>query len=842
MRRRSFFRRIFGLSMLGSFIVFLAFTTSVFSDMADPSLLPQQSPVPTLHTIYLPVSGNVFIVSKPNGDLGDAPDSTNSYGSLMTAYPAGGPTGVIAKYPSVYKAGSPPYGPLHRNAQLRFHLGPTISREHEADVGYDQDLYNNLDPTLDQPNRDRADDGVAPNPNLSHCTQTTLTYVVTVPPGMPGSEAYVNLWFDWDRGGSWGQQLDCPGTIANEWAVQNQIIGLPGPGSYTFTTTTFLPHNPEPDKCLWWRITLAESPATAADGSGPASAYKFGETEDYYTCGDVEPTRTPTATPSITPQATETPTATPTKSQEDRHSDLGDAPDSSNNFGLPMTAYPLGGPLGVFARYPTVFGTGSPPYGPLHHNQVLYFFLGPGITFEDEADIGPDSDPTNNILPSLDAPDRDLRDDSVSVLPPLPDCKATTLDYTVTVPAGAPASQPFVNLWFDWNRSGFWGETFDCVLPDGTSVLSQEWAVQNQSIALPGPGSYTFTTPAFVPYNSAASDLCLWWRITLSDSPATAADGSGPSSGYKLGETEDYYTCSEDATPTPSPTSTPTWTPTYTPTYTPTHTPTNTPTLRPPTNTPTYTPTLRPPTHTPTYTPTLRPPTHTPTYTPTLRPPTRTPTPTETTTYTPTYTPTETSTPTETPTPTETSTSTITPTATDTPSVTPTSTLTETPTSTPTATATPRIPVLTGISSTFRVDKDPTGNTVVGIRIHVQDPTLDGLIHDVDIVFNKQDPPWPWAEPLQQPNGWQFEPTSNGIRFVTENNPLRYCQEQWFGLVLPPDFPIGDIITIYLTDKDHNIIGQIGSQRTGAAISRPANLETLAALLQGNSITTCPPS
>lgn len=43
-------------------------------------------------------------------DLGDAPDSTNSFGAMvMTAYP----WGVQADYPSVYLAGSPPHGPLH---------------------------------------------------------------------------------------------------------------------------------------------------------------------------------------------------------------------------------------------------------------------------------------------------------------------------------------------------------------------------------------------------------------------------------------------------------------------------------------------------------------------------------------------------------------------------------------------------------------------------------------------------------------------------------------------------------------------------------------------------------
>jgi len=54
--------------------------------------------------------------ASPASDLGDAPDSSNSFpGTAMTAYPKGGPPDVRANYPSVYEAGSPPYGPIHWN-------------------------------------------------------------------------------------------------------------------------------------------------------------------------------------------------------------------------------------------------------------------------------------------------------------------------------------------------------------------------------------------------------------------------------------------------------------------------------------------------------------------------------------------------------------------------------------------------------------------------------------------------------------------------------------------------------------------------------------------------------
>ena len=63
--------------------------------------------------IFMPIGVNVYPPIAP--DLGDAPDSSNNYGVTMTAYPAGGPLGVPARFPTVYKTGSQPYGPIHWN-------------------------------------------------------------------------------------------------------------------------------------------------------------------------------------------------------------------------------------------------------------------------------------------------------------------------------------------------------------------------------------------------------------------------------------------------------------------------------------------------------------------------------------------------------------------------------------------------------------------------------------------------------------------------------------------------------------------------------------------------------
>lgn len=248
---------------------------------------------------------------RPVPDLGDAPDSTNSFGAVMSAYPA-----VPARFPSVFGAGSPPHGPLHRNDPLLFHLGKNITAETEADAGGDADGVNNLRPPANTANLDGADDGLSLPGSFGHCQKIRLQYTVTVYPGAP-KEVYVNLWFDWTRNGWWSEVPKCyPGTtsaVAPEWAVQNQVIALPGPGTHTFTTPTFLPYNPDPARPLWLRITISESPAAAPDGSGPAGAWRYGETEDYLMHGTTHegtPTRTPV--PTWTPIPTKTPTPGPT--------------------------------------------------------------------------------------------------------------------------------------------------------------------------------------------------------------------------------------------------------------------------------------------------------------------------------------------------------------------------------------------------------------------------------------------------------------------------------------------------------------------------------------------------
>jgi hypothetical protein len=158
--------------------------------------------------------------------------------------------------------------------------------------------------------------------------------------------------------------------------------------------------------------------------------------------------------------------------------DLGDAPDSTNNSGISMTAYPKGALTGPRGRFPTVFddGSGVGPYGPVHLNSptsaYAMAYLGRRITSEGEADNGTDEDGINNIRPQGNRPDNDGGDDGVVLPLNLPNCGWGTIDYTVTVVN--PGTDLWVNVWLDFNRDGDWDDTIDCA-----AGQAREWAVQS---------------------------------------------------------------------------------------------------------------------------------------------------------------------------------------------------------------------------------------------------------------------------------------------------------------------------------------------------------------------------
>jgi len=239
--------------------------------------------------------------------------------------------------------------------------------------------------------------------------------------------------------------------------------------------------------------------------------------------------------------------------------DLGDAPDSSNSFGVAMYAFP---DSGVVAHYPTVFGFGSPAFGPKHLFPKAATFLGFDVTHEVEADLGFDEDALNNIDPLMGPSplsfDRDLRDDGLNFPIDIDDCRTiNTLTYDVTV---VIADEYVVNIWVDFNQDGDWEDTLTCVDAAGNVNIVREHVVVNHLVGASGK----YKSPPFAGLKLSSNPNVeldkTWIRLTLSHYTEsyplggagwdTIDNGDGPSIGFSVGETEDYLVkISDDCLP-----------------------------------------------------------------------------------------------------------------------------------------------------------------------------------------------------------------------------------------------------------------------------------------------------
>ena len=256
------------------------------------------------------------LIGPYGADFGDAPDSTNHnntpayYPSSqvrqnMTAYPLGGPPGIIAEFATTYEpdanGGS---GPCHHNTTNQsthcVNLGINISYEYnDSDLlpdsdwlPYPENIYiPNINVTEDSPDQDFYDDGLifdALNKqlNMTNCTLYNFTFEVTLDCN-PGVNFTFNAWFDWNRDGDWNDNMTCSSpNDAPEWAVRNQTLPLTNyiaPQTIIFTSNSFLPFNPAGEP-LWMRMTLEPGNTTKMNynGTGPGYCFTDGETEDYY--------------------------------------------------------------------------------------------------------------------------------------------------------------------------------------------------------------------------------------------------------------------------------------------------------------------------------------------------------------------------------------------------------------------------------------------------------------------------------------------------------------------------------------------------------------------------------
>ncbi|MEO7703905.1 MAG: carboxypeptidase regulatory-like domain-containing protein [Thermoflexales bacterium] len=256
----------------------------------------------------------------------------------------------------------------------------------------------------------------------------------------------------------------------------------------------------------------------------------------------------------------------PTTQPVPTKSDLGDAPDSRNHFSPTVyanTAYNF--PATVLGAFPTTFDPATAPVaqgpGPKHLS-IAHAWLGPNVTAESEADLGPDADGVNNILNGgADVSNWDKGDDGwLNQNAVFADCQTTDLVVRVSrslLPLPATLNDLKLNVWFDGNRNGNWKDWRDCPGNPGTpGGLATEWIVRDYSVPIGSVpiGGYVIVTVTTNLIPNSALSLTHWIRFTLSEGPAIGTgstnlgggpsqndpDGRGPGNGWRLGETEDY--------------------------------------------------------------------------------------------------------------------------------------------------------------------------------------------------------------------------------------------------------------------------------------------------------------
>lgn len=230
-------------------------------------------------------------------------------------------------------------------------------------------------------------------------------------------------------------------------------------------------------------------------------------------------------------------------------SDFGDAPDSF------YWGYASGGDMLAYltpvtaGRFPTSYYAGKPsPQGP-KHNFVNPLHLGDGFSLELWADRGAQ----RNIDPLTLTSDLDVNDDGIDPTAlSFQHCMPTTIPFRITMSQNArnqlaaEGGRAYINVWLDGNRDGDWEDWLDC---DG--IQAPEHIVIDQAIMPPVGGVYDLiaaTANLPVPLSEVGKDM--WLRITVSDAPSVKSfltpngiiygDGRGPSTSFRLGETEDY--------------------------------------------------------------------------------------------------------------------------------------------------------------------------------------------------------------------------------------------------------------------------------------------------------------
>lgn len=209
--------------------------------------------------------------------------------------------------------------------------------------------------------------------------------------------------------------------------------------------------------------------------------------------------------------------------------DYGDAPDG-------VLAY-----VGVPGRFPSFFATANSVLGrPGGHALVTGLeMLGRQVSAERDIRDPGDPDGMTNLR-DADADERMFLVWDPNTLP-----ATAHLLFDVTLAAGAPAGDRFVNALFDFDRDGDWGG----------AAAGVEWALRNQPVTVAPGTTATLLSPAFPWADAAHLPTQVWLRVALTRAPIDAAafgaqgwDGSG---AFAFGEIEDFQVLVRDCPPGP---------------------------------------------------------------------------------------------------------------------------------------------------------------------------------------------------------------------------------------------------------------------------------------------------
>lgn len=193
-----------------------------------------------------------FLLVSPTGAIAPQVEGEYDYGDAPDGVSAGYGNAVIGAFPSKEESNG-----ARTAAVDEVWLGKKVNTETDSA----------------QVDQDKFDDGV--QPQFKSCKESKAVVLVHVKnPGVTSGTAYINLFADWNKDGSWGGSDEC----ADEWAVRNFAVEL---SEQDNVIAAYVPKFVAGKKVkdIWWRATVTKD-QRLTDETG-AGIFDSGEVEDY---------------------------------------------------------------------------------------------------------------------------------------------------------------------------------------------------------------------------------------------------------------------------------------------------------------------------------------------------------------------------------------------------------------------------------------------------------------------------------------------------------------------------------------------------------------------------------